>query len=64
MLLAKEWGAQSFLAKSDSLLVIEQVTDEYQAKDQQLASYLRYITFLKEAFSTFELVHVLREQNA
>ena len=33
MLLAKEMGAQSLLAKSDSLLVTSQVTEEYQAKD-------------------------------
>ena len=33
MLLAKEMGAHSLLAKSDSLLVIGQVTGEYQAKD-------------------------------
>jgi len=64
MLLAKELGAQSLLVKSDSLLVIEQVTGDYQAKDPQLASYLRYNAFLKEAFSTFELVHLPREQNA
>jgi len=38
-LLAKELGARSLLVKSDSLLVI----GEYQAKDSQLASYLRYV---------------------
>jgi len=43
MLLAKEMGAQSLLAKSDSLLVIGQVTGEYQAKDPQMAAYLGYL---------------------
>ena len=33
MLLAKEMGAQSLSVKSDSLLVTEKVTGEYQAKD-------------------------------
>jgi len=33
-------------------------------KNPQLALYLRYVVFLKEAFSTFELVHVSREQNS
>jgi len=37
MLLAKELGARSLLEKSDSLLVTEQVTSEYQAKDPHLA---------------------------
>ena len=43
MLLAKEMGARSLLAKSDSLLVMGHVTGEYQAKDPQMAAYLRYV---------------------
>jgi len=50
--------------KSDSLLVTRQVTGEYQAKDPQLASNLRYVTILKATFSTFNLVHVPKEQNS
>ncbi|XP_068498322.1 uncharacterized protein [Phaseolus vulgaris] len=64
MLLAREIGAQSLLAKSDSQLVTRQVTGEYQAKDPQMAAYLRYVEVLKGAFAAFELVHVPREQNA
>ena len=64
MLLAKEMGAQSLLAKSDSQLVTGQVTAGYQAKDPQMAAYLRYVEVLKRAFAAFELVHVPREQNA
>jgi len=52
------------LVKSDSLLVIGQITGEYQAKNLQLASYLRYVQILRSAFSTFDLVHVPREQNS
>jgi len=43
MLLAKEMGVQSLLAKRDSLLVTGQVTGEYQAKDPQMAVYLGYV---------------------
>ncbi|XP_068486868.1 uncharacterized protein [Phaseolus vulgaris] len=64
MLLAKEMGAQSLLAKSDSQLVTGQVTGEYQTKDPQMAAYLRYVEVLKGAFAMFELVHVPGEQNA
>jgi len=64
MLLAKEMGAQSLVAKSDSQLVTGQVTGEYQEKDPQMAAYLRYVEVLKGAFPAFELVHVPREQNA
>ena len=51
MLLAKEMGAQSLLAKSDSQLVTGQVTGGYQAKDPQMATYLRYVEVLKRAFA-------------
>ena len=61
MLLAKEMGGRSVLAKSDSQLVTGQVTGEYQAKDRQMAAYLRYVQVLKGAFVAFELVHVPRE---
>jgi len=54
MLLAKEMGARSLLVKSDSLLVTGQVTSEYQAKDPQMASYLKYVMLLKENFPVFE----------
>jgi len=64
MLLAKEMGAKSLLAKSDSLLVTRQVMGEYQAKDLQMVSYLQYVWILEETFVVFELVHVPREQNA
>jgi len=63
MLLAKEMGAQSLVAKSDSQLVTGQVTGEYQAKDPQMAAYMRYVQVLKGVFAAFELVHVPREQN-
>ncbi|XP_068476551.1 uncharacterized protein [Phaseolus vulgaris] len=55
---------RSLLAKSDSLLVTGLVTGEYQAKDPQMATYLGYVQLLKGSFVVFELVHVLREQNA
>jgi len=63
MLLAKEMGMQSLVVKSDSQLVTGQVIGEYQAKDPQMAAYLKYVQILKEAFVAFELVHVPREQN-
>ena len=40
------------------------MTREYQAKDPQMAAYLRYVQVLKGAFAVFELVYVPREQNA
>ena len=43
MLLAKEMGAQNLLVKSDSQLITGQVTGEFQAKDPQMATYLKYV---------------------
>jgi len=64
MLWAKELEPQRLLAKSDSLLVTEQVTSEYQTNDPHLASYLRYVRILRTTFSAFDLVHVPKEQNS
>jgi len=46
MLIAKEMGVWSLLVKSDSLLVIGQVTGEYKTKDPQMVSYLKYVMLL------------------
>ncbi|XP_068503870.1 uncharacterized protein [Phaseolus vulgaris] len=64
MLLAKEMGVQTLLVKSDSQLITGQVSGEFQAKDPQMAAYLRYVQLLKGAFSALKLIHVPREQNA
>jgi len=64
ILLAKEMGAKVLMAKSDSLLVTGQVTDEFQAKDPQMAAYVEYVQELRRSFVLFEVVHVPREQNA
>jgi len=64
MLLEREMGARRLMAKTDSLLVTGQVTGEFQAKDPQMAAYLEYVRTLKASFTTFELIHVPREQNA
>jgi len=64
MLLAKELGACRLLAKNYSLFLIGQISREYQAKDPQLASYLRYVQIFRETFSIFDLVHVPKEQNS
>ena len=62
MLLAKEMGAKGLLAKSDSLLVTGQVTEEYKAKDLQMAAYLEYVQVLRETFEVFKLVHEPRKR--
>ena len=57
-------GHSKFVGKRWLVVGNWQVTGKYQAKDPQMALYLRYVTLLRETFPTFELVHVPREQNA
>jgi ribonuclease HI len=50
-------------AKSESQLVTNQVSGEYQTKDPQLMKYLERVNKLKDQFNTFELIFVPREHN-
>ena len=40
------------------------MSGEFQAKDPQMAAYLKYLQLLKGAFNALELIHVPKEQNA
>ncbi|GAU32939.1 hypothetical protein TSUD_153560 [Trifolium subterraneum] len=62
--LAKEMEVEDLRAKSDSQLVTNQVTGEYQTKDPQLMKYLEKVKSLAKQFKTFELVHVPRDHNS
>nr|KYP70634.1 Retrovirus-related Pol polyprotein from transposon opus [Cajanus cajan] len=64
MSLAKEMGATSLSARSDSQLITGQVAGTFQAKDPQLAKYLEKVKLLSENFQEFTLNHVPREQNS
>jgi hypothetical protein len=64
MKLAKEMDITDLKAKSDSQLVTNQVSGEFQAKDPQLIKYLEKVRNLANHFKSFELVYVPREQNA
>jgi ribonuclease HI len=64
MKLAKEMEVTDLRAKSDSQLVNNQVSGEYQTKDPQLMKYLERVNKLKGQFNTFELIFVPREQNS
>ncbi|WJX58397.1 hypothetical protein P8452_43858 [Trifolium repens] len=64
MKLAKEMDITDLKAKSDSQLVRNQVSGEFQAKDPQLIKYLEKVRSLANLFRSFELIYVPREQNA
>ncbi|XP_020206975.1 uncharacterized protein LOC109792009 [Cajanus cajan] len=64
MSLAKEMGATSLSARSDSQLITGQVAGTFQAKDPQLAKYLEKVKLLSENFREFTLNHVPQEKNS
>ena len=60
--LAKEIRVESLDIYSDSQLVICQVTNEYQARGEKMATYLQKAKDLLNAFSSFKIQQVPREQ--
>ncbi|MCI44992.1 gag-pol polyprotein, partial [Trifolium medium] len=64
MNLAREMEVQELNAQSDSQLVANQVAEEFQTKDPQLAKYLEKVKEMAKQIVAFELLYVPREQNA
>ncbi|KAK0582675.1 hypothetical protein LWI29_028411 [Acer saccharum] len=48
---------------SDSQVVVNQVLDEYQARDESMITYLELAKELLERFKEYRIVHVPREEN-
>ncbi|GAU44863.1 hypothetical protein TSUD_329190 [Trifolium subterraneum] len=64
MKLAEEMEVQELKVHSDSQLVANQISGEFQTKDPQLAKYLEKVKGMVKHFTMFELTYVPREQNA
>jgi ribonuclease HI len=56
MKLAREMEVTNLQAKSDSQLVTNQVSGDYQTKDPQLIKYLEKVQSLAAQFERFELI--------
>ncbi|GAU49430.1 hypothetical protein TSUD_181770 [Trifolium subterraneum] len=63
MKLAKEMEVQELKVQSNSQLVANQVSGEFQTKDPQLAKYLEKVKGMAKQFTMFELTYVPKEQN-
>ena len=59
----KALGAKYLLIKSDSKLVLGQITEEYEAKEERLQKYLRLTKRLTREFDKVEFVQIPRSQN-
>ncbi|XP_039687900.1 uncharacterized protein [Medicago truncatula] len=64
MILAREMGVENLRARSDSQLMTNQISGEYQTKDSQLSKYLTSVRSFAKSFNFFEVIYVPREQNA
>ncbi|GAU22857.1 hypothetical protein TSUD_282240 [Trifolium subterraneum] len=64
MKLAKETEVQELKVQSDSQLVANQVSGEFQTKDPQPTRYLEKVKEMAKQFTMFKLTYVPREQNA
>ena len=49
---------------SDSRLVIGQVKDEFEARDERMQGYLSWVRHLQSGFESFDLLHIPRSGNA
>ena len=61
--LKKALGAKNLLVQNDSKLVIGQIKEEYEAKEERIQKYLRLTKHLTQEFNRVEFVQVPKSQN-
>ena len=61
---AKDLGAKNVLLKSDSRLVIGQINNKYEAKENKMQKYLKLTNELIGEFDKVSFVQVPRGQNS
>ena len=59
----KALGAKNLLVQSDSKLVIGQIKEEYEAKEERMQKYLRLTKHLTQEFDRVEFMQIPRSQN-
>ena len=57
-------GGKSVKVFSDSKLVVDQVKEEFEVKDERMQGYLSQVKCLQSEFESFNLLHILRSGNA
>jgi len=62
--LAHQMGAENIQVFGDSQLIINQVQEEYQAKDDSMIQYLAVAQRLIKKFKSCKLTQIPREQNS
>ena len=57
-------GGKSVKVFSDSKLVVDQVKEEFEVKDERMQGYLSQVKCLQSEFESFNLLHIPRSGNA
>ena len=61
--LQKALEAKNLLVQNDSKLVIGQIKEEYEAKEERMQKYLKLMKHLTQEFNKIEFVQIPRSQN-
>ena len=64
MAMVQRMGGKSVKVLSDSRLVVDQVKEEFEAKDERMQGYLSQVRCLQLEFESFNLLHIPRNGNA
>ena len=59
----KALGAKNLLLQSDSKLIMGQIKEEYEAKEEMMQKYLRLTRHLAQEFDRVEFIQVPKSQN-
>ena len=59
----KTLGAKNLLLESDSKLVVWQIKEEYEAREERMQKYLRQTKHLTQEFDRVEFTQIPRSQN-
>lgn len=61
---AREIGIEELIVYSDSQLVVNQLSEDYEARDERMQTYLALAKDLLKSFKGIRIEHVPRERNA
>ena len=61
--LAQSLSSKKLLIRSDSQMVVGQVNEEYETRDQLMAKYMGLVMQRLGSFMTWKLKHILRDSN-
>ena len=64
MAMIQRMGGKSIKLFSDSRIVVGQVKEEFEAKDERMQGYLSQVKCMQSKFDSFDLLHVPRSGNA